>query len=298
MLYGLDAGRTTSPGPMTEMLERAARLESEPGVLVVSVHAGFGWSDIPDAGPSNTVTGDGQDAKYREIAEGLMDEAWRTRQQGSTTFYSVAEAMEVAETPDRSGKPLVLADFTDNPGGGGYGDATNLLAGMLSAQLANAAFAPISDPAAVRECMAAGTGARLSLEIGGRIDPAFGPPLRVVGTVRHLGDGAYVCDGPMWQGLKMSMGDCAVLRVAGIDILLASNRFQITDLQQFLSVGIDPRKKAVIGLKSSQHFRAAFQPIARKVLIVDAGALTSPDFTRFSYTKLRRPIWPLDDLQP
>ncbi len=296
MLFGLDAGRTTTPGAMTEMLEHAERLEREPGVLVVSVHAGFGWSDIRDAGPSIAVTGDGEDAKYREIAESLMDEVWRTRGQSSATFYSVEEAMEVAQMPDRSGKPLILADFTDNPGGGGYGDATNLLAGMLTSNLTNAAFAPISDPAAVRQCVAAGLGARLSLEIGGKIDPSFGPPLRVIGTVRHLGDGAFVCDGPMWQGLKMSMGDCAVLRIAGIDVLLASNRFQITDLQQFLSVGIDPVRKSVIGLKSAQHFRAAFQPIARKVLIVDSGALTSPDFSRFPYRKLRRPIWPLDDM--
>jgi microcystin degradation protein MlrC len=148
----------------------------------------------------------------------------------------------------------------------------------------------------VRECIAAGTGARLSLEIGGKIDPSLGPPLRVVGTVRHLGDGDVTFDGPMWQGMRMSMGDCAVLRVAGIDILLASHRFQIIDLQQFLSVGIDPRQKAVVGLKSSQHFRAAFQPIARKVLIVDADGLLSTDFRRFPYKKLRRPIWPLDEV--
>ncbi|HLY54538.1 MAG TPA: MlrC C-terminal domain-containing protein, partial [Stellaceae bacterium] len=90
--------------------------------------------------------------------------------------------------------------------------------------------------------------------------------------------------------------DCAVLRVIGVDIVLATNRFQITDLQQFLSVGIDPLKKAVIGLKSSQHFRAAFGPIARKILIVDSGALTTPDYKKFTYKKLRHPIWPLDEI--
>ena len=295
-LDGVSHGRTTSPGPMTEMLQRADRCEQEPGVLIVSVHAGFAWADIRDAGPSVSVTGDGDDPKYRAIAEAMMDEVFRTRRQSGVTFYSVDEAIEVAETPERSGKPLILADATDNPGGGGYGDATNLLAKMISARLANAAFAPISDPAAVKECFAAGEGARLSLEIGGKIDPTYGPPIRVTGTVRHLGNGDYVCDGPMWKGLKMSMGDCAVLRVLGVDVVLATNRFQITDFQQFLSVGIDPTTKAVIGLKSSQHFRAAFEPIARKVLIVDSGALTTPDYKKFTYKKLRRPIWPLDEV--
>lgn len=295
-LDGVDHGRTTTPGPMTEMLEHADRCEKEPGLLVVSVHAGFGWADIADAGPSVSVTGDGDDPKFRTIANSLMDEVWRTRRQSSVTFYSVDEAMEVAEMPDRSGKPLVLADATDNPGGGGYGDATNLLAGMLRSRLTNAAFAPISDPEAVAECIAAGEGARLTLTIGGKIDPTYGPPIQVIGTVRHIGDGDYICDGPMWKGLKMSMGKCAVLRVGGVDIVLASSRFQITDPQQFLSVGIDPLKKSVIGLKSSQHFRAAYGPMARRVLIVNSGALTTPDYTKFTYKKLRRPIWPLDEI--
>jgi len=98
-LDGLDHGRTTTPGPMTEMLERADRCEKEPGILVVSVHAGFGWADIRDAGPSVTVTGDGERPQFRAIAEELMDEVWRTRRQSSVTFYSVDEAIEVAESP-------------------------------------------------------------------------------------------------------------------------------------------------------------------------------------------------------
>jgi microcystin degradation protein MlrC len=167
---------------------------------------------------------------------------------------------------------------------------------MLRSSLTNAAFAPISDPEAVRACVAAGEGARLTLTIGGKIDPSFGPPIEVTGTVRHVGNGEYICDGPMWKGLRMSMGECVVLQVGGVDVVLASSRFQITDPQQFLSVGIDPTKKSVIALKSSQHFRAAFQPIARRVLIVDSGALTTPDYKKFTYKKLRRPIWPLEEI--
>jgi microcystin degradation protein MlrC len=242
------------------------------------------------------VTGDGDDPRWRGIAEAMMDEIWRRRDERTVEYLSVAEAVAAASKPDADGRPLVIADATDNPGGGGYGDATNLLAGMIAAGIENAAFAPVSDGEAVRACAAAGLGARVRLAIGGKIDPAFGPPLEVEGRVRHLGDGDFVCDGPMWQGLRMSMGPTAVLGVGGIDIVLATNRFQITDLQHFLSVGIDPRRKTVVAVKSSQHFRAAYAPIARAVLVVDAGGLTSPDLARFPYRKLRRPIWPLDPL--
>src|SRR5579883_2858153 len=250
----------------------------------------------PRPAPSVAVTGDGESPRWRAIAESLMDEVWRRRAETTLKLLSVEDAMAIARRPDGTGKPLVIADFTDNPGGGGYGDATNLLRGMLDAGVENAAFAPISDPEAVGRCRAAGEGATLSLAIGGKIDPAFGAPLTVTGTVQHLGDGAFVADGPMWKGLRMTMGPSAVLRVGGVEIVLASNRFQITDLQHFLSLGIDPRQKSVVALKSAQHFRAAYQPIAREVLTVDAGALTTPDYRRFSYRKLRRPIWPLDAL--
>jgi microcystin degradation protein MlrC len=295
-LDGADHGRTTSPGPMRDLLARAASHETEKGVLAVSVHAGFGWADIAEAGPSVAVTGDGDSPRWREIAESLMDEVWQRRAETTLALVPVEAAIAAARRPEGPGKPLVLADFTDNPGGGGYGDATNLLRAMLDAGLENAAFAPISDPDAVRQCRAAGEGAIVTLAIGGKIDPAFGAPLTVTGTVQRLGDGAFIADGPMWKGLRMTMGPSAVLRVGGVEIVLASNRFQITDLQHFLSLGIDPRRKSVVALKSAQHFRAAYQPIAREVLTVDAGALTTPDYRRFSYRRLRRPIWPLDPL--
>ena len=295
-LDGVDHGRTSAPGPMRDMLARAALCEREPGIQVASVHAGFAWADIREAGPSISLSGERPASELAALADGLMDEVWQRRAESTLKLISVEAAMAQARTVRDGKRPLVLADFTDNPGGGGYGDATNLLRGMVAAGLENAAFAPISDPAAVRECQAAGEGSTVHLVLGGKIDPSFGPPLPLSGTVRRLGSGDFVCDGPMWKGLAMSMGPCAVLRAGGIDIVIASNRFQITDLQQFLSLGIDPRRKAVVALKSAQHFRAAYEPIARAVIIVDSGALTTPDFRRFTYRKLRRPIWPLDEI--
>jgi microcystin degradation protein MlrC len=221
-----------------------------------------------------------------------MDEVWRTR--GEDTVERHALDVAIAEARRGGDKPLVLADFTDNPGGGGYGDATRLLGAMIEARLANAAFHAINDPDAVRQGQAAGKGASVTLDLGGKVDPAFGAPLRVTGTVVNLTDGGFVCDGPMHKGVRLSHGPTMVLKVGGIDVIVTTNRMQTTDLQVFLSQGIDPRAKSVIALKSSQHFRAAYAPIARKIMLADSGALCSPDYRRFVYTKLRRPIWPLD----
>jgi microcystin degradation protein MlrC len=86
------------------------------------------------------------------------------------------------------------------------------------------------------------------------------------------------------------------LRIGGVDILVVTNLLQITDMQQFLTNGIDPRRKRTVALKSMQHFRAAYQPIADKVIVCDSGALASPDFRRLTFRHIRRPLYPFDDV--
>jgi microcystin degradation protein MlrC len=292
MLDGANGG-ITQDGPMVELLARADRHERD-GVLAVSIHAGFAWADMADAGPSVAVTTDGADPRGSAIANELMDLIWATRDVRTVTALSLAAAMAIAVQPDVTGKPLVIADTTDNPGGGGYGDTTGLLRAMLDAGLTNACFAPICDGEAVEAGRRAGQGNRVRLKLGGKIDPAFGRPIEAEGLVVKLSDGKFVHDGPMHKGTVMNMGPTMVLRLAGIDVVVTTNRLQVTDHQVFLSQGIDPLIRSVIGLKSSHHFRAAFQPIARAVLVVDSGSLCSHDLSRFAYRKLRRPVWPLD----
>jgi hypothetical protein len=69
---------------------------------------------------------------------------------------------------------------------------------------------------------------------------------------------------------------------------------QAVDLRQFTSLGIDPARYRTIAVESMQHFRAAFEPIARAVVLVDAGALCSEIYTPELFTKVRRPVWLLD----
>ncbi len=291
-LDGCNHGRTQE-GPMVELECRARAFEREPGIHVVSVQAGFAWSDVPFAGPSVVVS---HAPEAKASAEAIVDELctyiWETREVTTVSLLPLDRAM--AEAKLEGSAPLVIADATDNPGGGGYADATNLLRAMLDAGLDNAAFASIVDPAAVALGEAAGVGAAIEVDLGGHTDPQFGPPIACRGIVRHLSDGAFVNDGPMWQGVTMSMGPTMVLGIGGVDVVVCTHRLQTTDLQAFRSQGIEPTGKSVLAVKSSHHFRAAFAPIARKVLVVDSGALCSHDVRRFGFTKLRRPIWPLD----
>ncbi len=295
MLVGLDHGRTTVDNPMTQLMARAEALEEkDPGVLTVSLHAGFTPADFPEVGPSVAVTGDGPSARYRTIAEAYMHFAWEQRHFDSNEYLGAAEAMGRLSTLADGAGPVVIADASDNPGAGAYGDSTFLLKAMLDAGLEKAVFGMICDPETAVQLTKAGVGADVSVRMGGKVDPTFGPPLELSGQVAAVTDGIYVARGPRWRGVIQRLGPTAVLRVGGVDIVVASKRIQCTELETFTHAGIDPSQKAVVAVKSMHHFRAAFAPIARHILIVDSGALATKDYNRLPYKNLRRPIFPLD----
>jgi microcystin degradation protein MlrC len=295
VLEGLDYGRSQG-GPMSRILARADQLRQEnPGILAITVCAGFVWGDIPDAGPSVTITADGDASRFQGVAEELVKDIWETRREITVPLYTLREAMNEAGKESNDGRPLILADFTDNPGSGGYGDSVRLLESMVQADVKNAAFGCVPDPEAARKSIAAGAGREIEITLGARIDPkTYGPPLKVRGTVEHVSDGKFVAQGPMNKGVTISMGPTAVLRCGGVRMLVTTHNFQVYDLQVFLSQKIDPRACSVVAVKSWHHFRAAFEPISRKVMLVDSGGLASRDLKRFTYHRVRRPIYPLD----
>jgi microcystin degradation protein MlrC len=295
VLEGLDYGRTQG-GPMSRILVRADQLRRKnPGVLAIAICAGFVWADIPDAGPSVTITAHGDPSRFRGAAEELLKDVWETRREITVPLYSLKEAMAEAGKETGEGKPLILADFTDNPGSGGYGDSVRLLEAMMQADLKNAAFGCVPDPEAAQVCITAGAGREVEITLGAKIDPkTYGPSLKVRGTVEQVSDGIFIAQGPMSKGVQFSMGPTAVLRSGGVRVLVTTHNIQVYDLQVFLSQKIDPRDCSAVAVKSWHHFRAAFEPISRKVMLVDSGGLASQDLQRFTYHKIRRPIYPLD----
>ena len=290
---GADHGRSQS-GPMAELLRRATRHEQEPGILVVSIQAGFPWADITDTGPSVAVTHDGAEARAVDIAESMMDYVWETRHQRTIEVIRTEEAIARCQAVTAADKPLVLADFSDNPGGGSYGDSPALLRAIVEAGLKNAAFGVITDPEVVQASIGTGVGGKINVALGGKLDREVTPPFDVKATVISLSDGAFTYEGPMAKGLKASMGPTAVLRIGGVDAIVTTHRLQVLDQQIFVSQGIEPTEKTFVAVKSAHHFRAAFEPIASEVILVDAAGINSPDLKRFPYKHVRRPVWPLD----
>lgn len=294
MLDEINGGRTDI-GPMIERVAKARAYERKPDVFAVSINAGFGNADINEVGPTVLVTYQGDPEQHRAFAETIAEDIWERRREVLNRYYSVDEAAAICKNYRRDGSPIIVADYADNPGGGGYGDSTELLRALLAAGVSDACFGAMVDPETAKALHARKIGETVGIRLGGKTDPRFGgAPLELSGELRLISDGHYVGDGPMVGGLHLSFGLSAVIRVDGIEILIVTEPAQMLDLQQFRAFGLDPAKKTVVGLKSMQHFRAAFEPIAGKVIVCDSGALCTLQLDKLPYKNAPRPIFPLD----
>jgi microcystin degradation protein MlrC len=288
------AGQLTARGPMRRLYDMADAMERRPGVVSISIFAGFPLADIHDAGLSIYVCTDGD----QPLADGLADElkatAWAHRREFLHQATGVREA--VARARALPGRPVILADIADNTGGGAAGDTTGILRELLRVGARETTVACLWDPQAAAACVRAGVGATVTLDVGGKVDPSHGAPVTVTGRVRTLSDGRFVHKGPMMRGLAGRLGPTAVLDVNDLKIILISLRWQTLDPEMLRVVGIDPAAEKIVVVKSSVHYRAAFEPLAHEIIEVDAPGLSSSNLTRFAFSNVRRPIFPLDEL--
>ena len=286
---------TTYDTPMRALIELAHLREREPGMISVTVAAGFPYADVPEAGLAVLAIADGDQARADAVADEIASLAWERRHEFLMQCTPVDEALQIAKAaPDDGMGPVVLADTADNPGAGAPCDGTILLRGLLEHGVQNAALGALWDPEAVQICRVAGVGATVELQLGGKTDDLHGAPLTVSGRVRLLSDGRFKNLGPMNTGAETRMGPTAVLAIDGIDVIVTSNRVQALDAGMFLSQGINPTRKRVLVLKSSVHYRGAFEPLAARVVEVDTPGLSNADLSRYRYQHVRRPIFPLD----
>jgi microcystin degradation protein MlrC len=285
--------------PTRSIMAKAFEIESLSRVLNAGVCFAFAYADIPHVGMAVTVTTNDDQILADNLAQELSDFIWDRREEFRPNLMKVEEAVHAAiEEPDG---PVVLADLGDNPGGGSACDGTALLWGLLDLGASDAAMALIADPAVVDEAFAAGVGGELSTMLGAKTDELHGYPIPITAKVTSLSDGKFTYEGPMNRGAEESLGRTAVLACEGrhsntVEVIVCEHRVQPYDAAVFRSQGIEPTTKKILVVKSMVHFRSGFGPIAKRIIEVDTPGLTSMDLTRFPFTRLNRPLWPLDDL--
>ncbi len=282
------AGYMTSREPGRAFTDRLFGLEGASGILSISIIHGFQAADVRDVGTKVLVYADGDAAGAAALAERLGREILGWSPEQGTPHHKPDAAIEAAVT--HSGQPVVLADRWDNPGGGVAGDGTVLLRALLARPDVPAAIGVMWDPIAVQLCTAAGAGARLSLRFCGKATPQSGEPVDAEVVVRSVCADLVIPFEQSW----VSLGAAACITIGTLDVVLGTTRAQTFSPEAFTRMGVDLAAKKAVAVKSSNHFYAAFAPIAAEVLYVDSGGPYPPDPSRIPYTRIRRPIAPLD----
>ena len=278
--------------PMSDLVEKLHQLESEDGVVTATLSMGFPFADIYNAGVSVLVTTDGNRALAEQKVEEFAQHIWSIRETFRMNLVSIEEAIE--HTNQSEGQPIILAETSDNPGGGGPCDGTFILRAFVEADIQDAVVAIIADPESVAQAIEAGVGNRVNLNVGGKTDDMHGEPVTLEAYVKTISDGVYVRKGPMAKGAVDRMGRTAVVKTGGIEVILTEGRSQPFDAEVLRCVGIEPRDRKIIALKSAIHYRADYTPIAHEIVEVDTPGVHSPNLANFRYENLRRPIYPLD----
>jgi microcystin degradation protein MlrC len=285
----------TAQGAYADMIHAGQRQRSA-AVPLVSVVGSFVFGDAPDAGLAILTYGTGR--QPRELALQLAEMAWAERQRFRVRLTSLDDAIrQVAEAGLTAGGPAVcLADVADNPGGGGRGNTTDILEGLLGANVQRALLGNFVDPAVARRCHAAGVGARLRVVFNATNADATAGAIAVELEVLALSDGDIVGRRGTYKGRTARLGPAAAVRIGGLTMVVCSRRIQCADPAFFESFGLDISTFRSLTVKSRGHFRAGFDEFYRpeQIVEVDATGLTSPMLERYPWKTLPRPVWPLD----
>ena len=286
----LPPSTTDGDSPATRANQVCAQLEARPGVIDCTLMHGFPFTDVPDTGSSIIAIADGD----RGLASAVGTEAarWVWAHREDFRIENDTPESAVRRAANATSFPVVVNEPSDNPGGGSPGDGTHLLRAMLDAGLSRACFGFISDPEVVQAAIASGVGTRVKVNLGAKHDDLHGRPIPVEGLVRCITDGRFVLRA-MLSGLELDLGPSCRLTVDDVDIVVTSKPFQTIDPEVFLLHGIDVSRYKVIGLKSSQHFRAGFRDLAGLIVTADSPGLTTNRVDVFEHVRASRPLWPI-----
>lgn len=274
---------------MRGFVDRLAAMEGRDGILSISVGHCFPYADVPEMSGRILVVVDGDKAQADRLATAIGEEFVSMRGRTAPPYLDVDGGIDAALAA--TAYPVVMADPADNAGGGAPSDNTTILRRLLERGVEGAALGPLWDPVAVRLCFDAGPGALFPLRFGGKTGPASGAPVDAVVRVAGLARDCRQSFGPT----QVALGDCACVQVGGVEVVLISKRTQALGLELFRNVGVEPTARKLLVVKSTNHFMAAFGPIAGQVLYVDADGPIPRDYRKIPFSRLQRPIWPLDE---
>ena len=277
----------TTRQPLRRLVDAMSAAEQRPGVLSVSLGHGFQFADLPSVGAKVLVVADGDLALAERVAEEIGRQVYAVRCEIGVESFALPLDAALSRALASTKVPVVVADPSDNTGGGAPGDATFALRWLLDHAASSVALALFYDPEVVSIAKKVGPGEKVTVRLGGKLGPSSGMPVDLEATVLAVREN-YLHAFPQQSGdpWLFAAGDVVSLRSDGIDIVVSSKRCQVFAPEIFSDFGIDPRSKRLLIVKSVQHFYGAFAPLAGEVIYMAAPGAVAPDPRLIAYRRL------------
>ena len=279
----------TAREPMRSFIDKVREREGKDGIHSIAVAHSFPWGDVPEMGTKVLVYAEDEAAlpTAAHLAETLGVELWNMREEIGPETLTLDEALD--QKHQSNAAPIVVADGSDNPGGGAPCDSTFFLSRLLERGDSDWTVGAIYDPQALRIAFEAGIGAKLRLRVGGKVCELSGPPVDVDCTVTGL-----VRDVRQKLGeLEIASGDvCSIDIGLNRHIVINNVRTQTVSPIMFEIVGVSLPDKRLVVVKSSQHFRAAFAPISSGIVYSSAPGVVTANWKSLPYRYADTTKWP------
>ena len=279
----------TSHEPSKSLYEMIDVVESMDNVVTASVMQGFVESEVPHMGPTVFAYATRQ-TEADKAADLLLEKALELEPQFRADLPNAKEAVAQAiEIASGVSKPVILADGQDNPGGGASSDTVWILQELVRQNAPESAVALLFDPEAAQIAHQTGEGNQVEMDLGGKLTPGH-KPFHAVFQVIKLHEGEFSCTGPMVGGMREDFGKMAQLKVDNVRIVVSSHRTQVLDQAYLRVVGIEPSEMKILVLKSTNHYRADFEPLSSTIINVDAPSSLINNPETYPYEHLREGV--------
>ena len=287
----------TANGPYADLLNYGQDCVND-DIVNVSILAGFAPANASTNGMSVVVTSRNNQQTAQALAEKLASRAWSDRHRYLANLTPVSAAVDKAQSVlgDPVLPAVLLADVADNPGGGGRGNTTYLLREIHQRGLQGVVIGMMFDPTLAAEATTAGIGTRFMARFNQHDNTRFSEPYAAEVIVESLQDAPCIGRRGIYKDRRVELGQCALLNMDGIRILVVSHRHQCADPVFLERMGVDLAGVRVLVIKSRGHFRAGFDEHFRSesIIEVDAPGLTTPDLAKLNLDRVPRPVYPLD----
>ncbi|KPF46114.1 M81 family metallopeptidase [Rhizobium sp. AAP43] len=268
---------STEDEPAKSLYLKLPEHDAVPGIWDANLMVGYVWADEPRGTACAVVTAVDK-AAAETVATAIAQSYWDAREDfrfGPVTGPLDAMLEIAAKTETR---PIILADSGDNPTGGGVGDRADVLAALIREQAEDVLIAGITDRPAVDACFAAGEGARLSLKIGGALDPASPSVIADVEVIRLDAPGA-------------DADRQVVVWIGGITLVLAAKRRPYHNIADFERLGLDPKTVRLLVVKSG-YLSPELAPIANPNLMALTDGVINQDIENQTSQRRHQPTYP------